>query len=61
MPARAASTSVPTSTLPTRIGLSAVPKLATAHSFTGVGVRSMTVDPTASTGEAAGLSSDATR
>ncbi len=60
-PATPASRSVPSSTLPMRIGLSAVPNCAIAHSLTGVGVRSMTVDPTASTGEAAGLSNAATR
>ena len=48
-------------TLPMRIGLSLVPNSRTAHSFMGVGVRSMTVDPTASTGEEAGFSAAATR
>ena len=46
---------------PTRIGLSALPKVATAHSLTGVGVASITADPTASTGEEAGLTRAATR
>ena len=36
-------------------------ELRTAHSFMGVGVRSMTVDPTASTGEDAGFIAAATR
>ncbi len=58
MPARMSTT---TSTEPIRIGLSAVPKVRIAHSLTGVGVRSMTVDPTASTGEAAGTVRAATR
>ena len=44
-----------------RIGLSAVPKFRIAHSFTGVGVASMTVDPTASTGEESIRSRLATR
>ena len=48
-------------TEPIRIGLSLLPKLRIAHSFIGVGVRSMTWEPTASTGEDAGLSSEATR
>ena len=48
-------------TEPMRMGLSAVPKVATAHSLTGVGVRSMTVEPTASTGEASGETNPATR
>ena len=38
-----------------------VPNCAIAHSLIGVGVRSMTVEPTASTGEEAGSSSAATR
>ena len=41
--------------------MSAVPNCRTAHSLTGVGVASITVLPTASTGEAAGLVSAATR
>ena len=57
----AASSSVAMLTLPTRIGLSALPKVATAHSLTGVGVASITADPTASTGEEAGLTRAATR
>ena len=52
---------VPIATDPMRIGLSAVPNCATAHSLTGVGVRSMTVEPTASTGEASGETNPATR
>ena len=60
-PATAASSSTPASTDPTRTVLSLVPKWAMAHSLSGVGVRSMTVEPTASTGEAAGSVSAATR
>ncbi len=60
-PMAPARTSVPRVTEPMRIGLSAVPNWATAHSLTGVGVRSMTVDPTASTGEASGETKPATR
>ena len=60
-PPTAASSSAPAETDPTRIGLSAVPNRATAHSLTGVGVRSMTVEPMASTGEEAGLTNAATR
>ena len=56
-----ASSSAPIATDPMRMGLSAVPNCATAHSLTGVGVASMTVDPTASTGEASGETSPATR
>ncbi len=52
---------VPIPTDPMRIGLSAVPNCATAHSLTGVGVRSMTVEPTASTGEDSGETKPATR
>ena len=61
IPAMPARTSTTTSTEPIRIGLSAVPKVRIAHSLTGVGVRSMTVEPTASTGEAAGTVRAATR
>ncbi len=61
IPATAARASTPSSTEPTRIGLSLVPKVAIAHSLTGVGVRSMTADPTASTGDEAGSSSEATK
>ena len=39
----------------TRRGLSAVPNVPTAHSLTSVGVASTTVDPTARTGEASGV------
>ena len=60
-PASAASSSTTTVTEPTRIALSAEPNSRIAHSFSGVGVRSMTVDPTASTGEAAGTVRAATR
>ncbi|EKA62576.1 hypothetical protein B277_01844 [Janibacter hoylei PVAS-1] len=60
-PARAASSRVATATDPMRIGLSAVPKVPTAHSLTGVGVASMTWLPTASAGEAAGSVRAATR
>ena len=60
-PATAVSSRVTSITLPIRIGLSFVPNSRTAHSFMGVGVRSMTVDPTASTGEDAGFSAAATR
>ena len=48
-------------TEPIRIGLSALPKVAIAQVLTGVGVRSMTVEPTTSTGEAAGTVRAATR
>ena len=58
MPAR---TMVPASTDPIRINLSLVPKFRTAHSLSGVGVRSMTVEPTASTGEETGSRRAATR
>ena len=60
-PATAVSSRVTSITLPMRIGLSLVPNSRTAHSFMGVGVRSMTVDPTASTGEEAGFIAAATR
>ncbi len=60
-PATAASASTPRKTDPIRIVLSLVPNCAIAHSFMGVGVRSMTWDPTASTGEAAGFVNAATR
>ena len=60
-PIAAAARAVTRATLPSRIGLSAVPKFWTAHSFTGVGVASMTVEPTASTGDAEGLTNAATR
>ena len=56
-----AATAVTTPTLASRIGLSFVPKFWIAHCFTGVGVASMTADPTDSTGEAAGLTKAATR
>ena len=46
---------------PIRIGLSWSPNCRIAHSFIGVGVRSMTCDPTARTGDEAGLSRDATK
>ncbi len=58
---RRRASSVARATEPTRIGLSAVPKVATAHSLTGVGVASMTVDPTARTGEDSGDTRPATR
>ena len=60
-PAIAASTSTPAITDPIRIGLSLLPNSRIAHSFIGVGVRSMTVEPTASTGEESGLSTAAIR
>ena len=60
-PATAARRRVTTATLPMRTGLSAVPIVRTAHSLTGVGVASMTVEPTASTGEASGATKEATR
>ena len=60
-PITAAARTTTRVTLPNRIGLSALPKFWTAHSLTGVGVASMTVEPTASTGEAAGLTKAATR
>ena len=41
--------------------MSLVPKLLIAHSFTGVGVRSMMLELTASTGDESGSSRDATR
>ena len=53
--------STTTTTDPTSTALSALPNCRIAHSFSGVGVRSMTVEPTASTGEAAGTVSAATR
>ncbi len=46
-PATAASTAMMSSTITVRNNLSAVPKVWIAHSFTGPGVRSMTVDPMA--------------
>ncbi len=60
-PAAAASTAVATPTEASRTSLSEVPNWAIAHSLTGVGVRSMTVEPTARTGETAGLTKAATR
>ena len=44
-----------------RIGLSAVPTWAMTSSLTGVGVRSITTDPTEMTGDAAALVTAATR
>ena len=61
MPATAASSSTTNVTEPTRTSLSALPNSRMAHSLSGVGVRSMTVEPTASTGDAAGTVSAATR
>ena len=43
------------------MGLSFVPNVRTANSFAGVGAASMSAEPTASSGEATGLTSDATR
>ena len=60
-PATAANTSTAASTDPSRIGLSMVPKFLIAHSFTGVGVRSMMLELTASTGEESGCNREATR
>ena len=60
-PATAASTSTPPITEPMRTRLSLLPKRAIAHSFIGVGVRSMTWEPTASTGDDAVFSSEATK
>ena len=60
-PAIAASSSTTTVTEPTSTSLSAVPNCRIANSLSGVGVRSMTVEPTASTGEAAGTVRAATR
>ena len=60
-PATADASRVTTVTLPSRIGLSRVPNCATAYSLTGVGVASMTADPTARTGEDAGSRRPATR
>ncbi len=48
-------------TEPTSTVLSWTPKCLIAHSCRGVGVRSMTVDPTTSTGDDAGAVSAATR
>ena len=53
-PATADASRVTTVTLPSRIGLSRVPNCATAYSLTGVGVASMTADPTARTGRTPG-------
>ena len=61
VPARAARSRETTATEPMRIGLSAVPKVPTAHSLTGVGVASMTWLPTARTGDDAGEVRAATR
>jgi len=44
-----------------RIDLSAGPNFAIASSLSGVGVRSMTVEPTERTGEATGSTKAATR
>jgi hypothetical protein len=60
-PAAAAAIRVTSVTVASKMGLSDVPNWATAYSFTGVGVASMTTEPTASTGEAAGFVSPATR
>ncbi len=60
-PIRAAAMAVTRATLVRSTGLSAVPKWCTAHSLTGVGVASITVEPTASTGEAEGFTKAATR
>ena len=60
-PIPAATSRVTTATDPMRIGLSLVPKVETAHSLTGVGVASMTVDPTARTGEDSGETRPAAR
>ena len=43
------------------IGLSAVPTFAMTSSLTGVGVRSVTTEPTERTGDAAGVVTAATR
>jgi hypothetical protein len=57
----AAVTSTRTTAMPpSSSGLSAVPKVRTAHSLTGVGAASIAIDPTASSGEAAGTVSAAT-
>jgi hypothetical protein len=60
-PTTAPKTTSTTATLPTRIGLSAVPNVRTANSFAGVGAASISAEPTASNGEATGLTSAATR
>ena len=60
-PRRRRARARPTSTEPTRIVLSWVPKWAIAQFLTGVGVWSMTSSPTASTGDVAGSVSAATR
>ena len=59
MPEAAASVTRPTD--PRRIGLSVFPNVDTAHSLTGVGVASMTAEPTAMTGEASGFTRAAAR
>jgi len=60
-PTRAASTAVTSVTLPSRTTLSSAPKVRIAHSLTGVGVESMIVEPTASTGDDCGATIAATR
>ena len=60
-PARAASARVARETVASRIGLSAVPTRAMTNSLTGVGVRSITTDPTERTGDAAAFVTAATR
>ena len=60
-PARAASARVARETVASRIGLSAVPTRAMTYSLTGVGVRSITTDPTERTGDAAAFVTAATR
>ena len=60
-PMAAAASAVTTATVESSTGLSAVPRVCTAHSLTGVGVASMTVEPMASTGEAEGFTKAATR
>ena len=60
-PTTAPKTTSTAPTLLTRMGLSAVPNVRTANSFAGVGAASMSAEPTASTGEATGSTSAATR
>ena len=61
IPTTAPKASMVAVTAPISTGLSEVPRVATAHSLTGVGVRSMTRPPTARAGEASGAINPATR
>ncbi len=60
-PATPARTSTTRITDPTRMILSAAPKVRIAHSLAAVGVWSITAEPTARTGEDAGAVKAATR